>query len=92
MTLLTWLLLATTGVGPRLAIIWAIGALIVLGQFNHVIISAAEIFMAMFLGASITVSDWLLQNFLPALLGNILGGTVFVTLLFYVQAQFDHRE
>ncbi len=92
MTMLTWLLLAVQGIGPRLMIIWAIGTLIVLGQFNHVIISAVEIFMAMFLGAHITVSDWLLGNFLPALVGNVIGGVVFVTLLFYVQAQFAERE
>ncbi len=62
--------------------------LIVLGRFNHVVISAAEIFMAMFLGASITVFQWLVRNFLPALLGNIIGGVIFVTLLFYIQAQY----
>jgi formate/nitrite transporter FocA (FNT family) len=90
MTLLTWLLLAARGLGPRLAIIWTVGALIVLGQFNHVILSAAEIFAGMFLGAEITVGDWFARNFLPALLGNVAGGVLFVTLLFYVQAQL-HR-
>lgn len=90
MTLLTWLLLAARGLGPRLAIIWAVAALIVLGQFNHAIISAAEIFIAMLLGARIGVADWLTRNLLPALLGNVVGGVLFVTLLFYVQAQL-HR-
>ena len=90
MTLLTWLLLAARGLGPRLVIIWAVATLIVLGQFNHVILSAAEIFIGILLGAEITVTTWALRNFLPALLGNVLGGVVFVTLLFYVQAQFHH--
>lgn len=62
--------------------------MIVLGQFNHVIISAAEIFIAMFLGADISVSDWLARNFLPALVGNIFGGLVFETLLQYVQSRY----
>lgn len=92
MTLLTWLLLAARGLGPRLAIIWAVATLIVLGQFNHVIISATEIFMAIFMGGAITVADWAVRNFLPALLGNVVGGVLFVTLLFYVQAQFHHGE
>lgn len=91
MTLLTWLLLAATGLGPRLAIIWAIGALIVLGGFNHVVISANEIFMAIFLGAPITVGDWFLHNFLPALTGNVVGGVIFVTLLSYIQAQSQEQ-
>ncbi len=92
MTMLTWLLLAVQGLGPRVMIIWVIGTLIILGQFNHVIISAAEIYMAMLLGAPITVGDWFLKNFLPALTGNIIGGVVFVTLLFYVQAQFQDAD
>lgn len=92
MTLLTWLLLAAQGSGPRLAIIWAMGSLIILGQFNHTIISAAEIFMALLLGAPITIGDWLLRNFLPALVGNIIGGVVFVTFLTYLQARFDQQQ
>ncbi|HEV2066274.1 MAG TPA: formate/nitrite transporter family protein, partial [Thermomicrobiales bacterium] len=92
MTTLTWLLVAAVGFGPRIAMIWAIGALIVLGQFNHVIISAAEIFIAMFLGADITVGDWATRNFLPALTGNLIGGLVFETLLQYVQSRFHEPD
>ncbi len=87
MTMLTWLLVAAVGFGPRLAIIWTMAALIVLAQFNHVVISAVEIFMAMFFGAPITFGLWLTRNFFPALAGNVLGGVVFVTLLTRVQAQ-----
>ncbi len=91
MTLLTWLLIAVDGIGPRLMIIWSMATLIVLGNFNHVVISAAEIFMGMLLGARISLGNWLLGNFVPALLGNVIGGVVFVTLLFYVQAQYHHE-
>lgn len=87
MTMLTWLLVAAKGFGPRLFIIWAMGALIILGQFNHVVISAAESFMALFLGAPFGVWDWFSRNLIPALLGNVVGGVIFVTLLHYVQAQ-----
>ncbi len=92
MTTLTWLLVAAVGFGPRMAMIWVIGTLIVLGQFNHVIISAAEIFIAMLLGANITVGDWMTRNFLPALTGNIIGGLVFETLLQYVQSRFHEPD
>jgi formate/nitrite transporter FocA (FNT family) len=92
MTTLTWLLVAAVGFGPRIAVIWAIGSLIVLGQFNHVIISAAEIFIAMFLGADITFGDWVTRNFLPALGGNIFGGLVFETMLQYIQSRYHDPE
>lgn len=88
MTMLTWLLIAAEGFGPRLFIIWAMGTLIILGQFNHVIISAAESFTAMLVGAPFGPSEWLLHNFLPALVGNVFGGVVFVTMLQFVQAQY----
>lgn len=93
MTTLTWLLVsAEGGLGPRIAVIWAMASLIVLGEFNHVIISAAEIFMAMLLGADITLGDWAIANFLPALVGNIIGGLVFETLLQTVQARYHEPD
>lgn len=91
MTLLTWLLIAAQGLGPRLVIIWMVATVIVLGGFNHVVISASEIFMAMMLGAPISLGDWFAANFLPALVGNVIGGVVFVTLLHYVQAHTQQR-
>jgi formate/nitrite transporter FocA (FNT family) len=86
MTILTWLLLAARGQGARLFIIWIVGFLIAAGHFNHVVISAAEVFIALALGAPIRLATWAVHNFLPALLGNLVGGVVFVTLLGYVQA------
>lgn len=93
MTTLTWLLVAAEGgLGPRIAVIWAIATLIVLGQFNHVIISSAEIFMAMMLGAPIGATTWLTANFVPALAGNVVGGLVFETMLQTVQARYQEPE
>jgi formate/nitrite transporter FocA (FNT family) len=92
MTVLTWLLVAAPGFGARIVVIWGIAFLIVLGQFNHVIISAAEIFMAMLLGAPIGIGLWFTANFLPSLIGNLVGGLVFETLLQYVQAQYAEPD
>lgn len=91
-TILTWLIVAAESLGPRLVIIWAIGFLIIAGHFNHVVISAAEIFMAIGLNAPITLETWLLDNFTPALLGNLVGGIVFVTLLGVLQARILERS
>lgn len=44
---------------PRLFIIWEMGALIILGQFDHVVISAAEAFTALFRGGRLRLRDWL---------------------------------
>ncbi|HET7034920.1 MAG TPA: formate/nitrite transporter family protein [Thermomicrobiaceae bacterium] len=87
MTIMTWLILAADGFAARLVIIWMTGFLIVAGHFNHVVISMPEIFTAMFLGAPISIPQWLGRNFGPALLGNLIGGVVFVTLLGYAQAR-----
>lgn len=92
MTVLTWLLIAGEGMGARLFMIWMIGTLIVLGQFNHVIISGAEIFMAILVGASITPGEWFSRNFIPALLGNMAGGLFFETMLQYVQSRYHEAD
>jgi formate/nitrite transporter FocA (FNT family) len=86
MTVLTWLLLAARGQSGRLFLVWWIGFLLVAGHFNHVVISACEVMMAFALGAPITVGQWAAGNFVPALLGNLVGGVVFVTVLGYAQA------
>ncbi|HVC29840.1 MAG TPA: formate/nitrite transporter family protein [Steroidobacteraceae bacterium] len=85
MTILTWLLLACETIGQRLAIIWMTGALIIVGDFNHSVISAAESFIAINLGAQLTYGQWFLHNLIPAVLGNMVGGVLFVTALFYLQ-------
>lgn len=92
MTILTWLLLAADGIGPRLVVIWLIGTLIILGEFAHVIISGTEIFMAGFMNPEIVVTDWVRGSFWPMLAGNVVGGVIFVTLLYYVQAQYEHHS
>ncbi len=85
-TLMTWLLLTTDNTLSKISIIWCIGFMIMLNKFNHVIVNAAEILMAIFSGnANITYSIWLQNNFVPTILGNIIGGLVFVTLLEYIK-------
>lgn len=92
MTVLTWLILAADTIGARMVIIWIVGFLIVAGHFNHVVISAAEIFMAIWLHAPISWPTWLENNFVPALIGNLVGGVIFVTLLGWVQAHSLERD
>lgn len=87
MTILTWLLLACSSVGERLAVIWMIATLIVLGRFNHAVISACEVFMAWSVGLTPDVPRFVFGELAPAVLGNLVGGLVFVTALHYLQAR-----
>ena len=89
MTILTWLMLAVEDRGAQLVVVWLIGTMIVLGEFTHVIISGAEILIAVFLGAPVSITGWLGGTFGPILAGNVLGGVLFVTMLHYVQAIYD---
>jgi formate/nitrite transporter FocA (FNT family) len=69
-----------------MALIWCVGFLIMLNSFNHVVVNGAEILMAMLTGNElVTVDRWLARSFLPTLLGNMIGGLVFVTLLEYLK-------
>ena len=87
MTILTWLLLACDSVGSRLAVIWMIASLLVLGRFNHAVISACEVFIAWGVGLPPQWGRFLLGELAPAVLGNLTGGVVFVTALHYLQAR-----
>lgn len=85
-TLMTWLLLSARDVISRIALIWCVGFMINMNKFNHVIVNSSEVLLAMFTGnESITYSAWIYNNFIPTLLGNMLGGLVFVTLLEYIK-------
>lgn len=92
MTILTWLLLAADGLGPKMVLIWLIGTLIILSESTHIIISGAEVFMAALLGSDVTIGAWFGGSFAPILLGNLVGGVVFVTVLQYVEAQYATRS
>lgn len=86
MTLLTWLVMAVRSGTARVLVIWAVGYLLAASHFNHVIVSASEIFMGMGVGADITIAAWAQQSLFPAVVGNLVGGVVLVTLLTYAQA------
>ncbi len=92
MTLLTWLLLSVKDFGARIAVIFLIGFVIELHHFNHVVVSAGQIFMGMFSGAEARPRDWLANNFVPAILGNMLGGVGLVTGLRALQVWTKKKQ
>jgi formate-nitrite transporter family protein len=85
-TLMTWLILSARDNISKIVVIWCVGFLIMMSQFNHVVVNTAEVLMAIFTGnVEITYGAWFGGNFLPTLIGNITGGLVFVTLLEYLK-------
>lgn len=92
-TLMTWLLLTTDNTLSKMAIIWCVGFMIMLNKFNHVIVNASEILMSIFAGnPHIGYGVWIQNNFVPTIIGNMIGGLVFVTLLEYIKVLYSQER
>jgi formate/nitrite transporter FocA (FNT family) len=86
MTLMTWFVEGAAGsTGVRIVMSWIVGALILLGTFNHVIVSTIEFVFGMRYGADVTIGD-LFSNLGIALAGNLAGGLLLVTFARSAQA------
>jgi formate-nitrite transporter family protein len=86
MTLMTWFVEgAAESMGVRILMSWIVGALIVLGTFNHAIVSTIEIVFGMRYGADVGIGD-LFSNLALAVGGNLVGGLLLVTFARTAQA------
>jgi formate-nitrite transporter family protein len=86
MTLMTWFVEgAAESMGVRILMSWIIGALIVLGTFNHAIVSTIEIVFGMRYGADVSIGD-LFVNLGLSVGGNLVGGLLLVTFARTAQA------
>jgi formate-nitrite transporter family protein len=82
--LMVWLMPAAAS--ARFLVIVAVTSLIAIAQFSHVIAGSAEAAFAAFHGA-IGWNDYWFGFLIPALLGNSIGGVVFVALLNHAQVK-----
>ena len=64
---------------------WIVGALIVLGTFNHAIVSTIELIFGMRYGGDISYGQ-LFANLGLSVAGNLVGGLLLVTFVRTVQA------
>ena len=86
MTVMTWFVEGSaTSMGVRIVMAWIVGAVMVLGSFNHAIVSQIEIIFGMRYGADIGLGDFFV-NLGLSVGGNLAGGLAFVTFTRAVQA------
>jgi formate-nitrite transporter family protein len=86
MTLMTWFVEgAAASMGVRIIMSWIVGALIVLGTFNHAVVSTIEIVFGMRYGADVGIAD-LFASLGLAVGGNVVGGLLLVTFARSAQA------
>lgn len=90
--LIGWLIQSTKGSAVHFVVIYVASYLLVALTLYHSIIGSIEVLMGMFAGADITWSTWLGSFLLPALIGNTIGGVVFVAALKGVQATVQERQ
>ncbi len=84
-TLMTWVETSADSSVGRIFTAWTLGALLVLGPVNHVVVVSIEMFGAMIIGAPFGLADWL--GFATwVTIGNIVGGVLLVTPLRTIQA------
>jgi formate/nitrite transporter FocA (FNT family) len=89
MTLWTWLGIAVrTDIG-RVVVALVIGFTIAAPSMNHVIVGTGEMMYGVLGGASHATWGDVGINFLLALAGNLVGGTLFVTLTRFLQARTE---
>ena len=84
-TLMTWLLIASSGTFARIVIIWIVGFLIFLNSFSHIVVASSDILIAINTGSHISYLPWLYRYVPLTIIGNMIGGLFFVTILQYLQ-------
>jgi formate/nitrite transporter FocA (FNT family) len=92
MTLMTWFVEgAAMSLGVRIVMAWIVGAVIVLGGFNHAIVSTIELLYGLRLGGHVAYHQ-LFSNLGLAVGGNLVGGLLLVTFVRAVQAVGGSRD
>lgn len=72
--------------GSKFWVIFSITYVVALGEFAHVVAGSAEVFIAVLTG-HVSLIYGLTGAILPALLGNIVGGTALFSLIAYAQVR-----
>ncbi len=84
-SLLSFLLVAVDRPGGRMAVAYAVGFLLALGPFDHVVVTALHVFFGVVHGAAIGVGT-VLAMLVVVTAGNLVGGLGLVTFTHVAQA------
>jgi formate/nitrite transporter FocA (FNT family) len=90
-TAMTWFVEGQEAVLVRLVVAWIVGGIIVLGQFDHVIVDTIELIFGYRYGAHFNWA-FIVGNFFLAAAGNMLGGIGLVTLNRFTQGRSGGSE
>lgn len=85
MGLLSWLVAATRDTISQLVVVWLIATVIGFLHLPHVVAGSVEVLAGVFAGQGVTASDYG-RFLLWTTLGNLLGGSFFVSLIKYGHA------
>ncbi|MDQ4126041.1 MAG: formate/nitrite transporter family protein [Actinomycetota bacterium] len=85
-TLLSWLVLSVGSAFGRFTVAWAVGSLLALGPFNHVVVSVLQLFFGLRYDAQYGYGA-VFEVFAIGTAGNLIGGVLFVTLVRAGQAR-----
>jgi formate/nitrite transporter FocA (FNT family)/rubrerythrin len=90
-TTMTWLVLATKSDMTKLMAIWSCIFVMAIGSFTHVVVSTSEALLGVVYGAKVTFGQWFVRLFVPASIGNLLGGMFLIALLHYLQVLHSRK-
>lgn len=83
-----WFQTAAKSAGGKILAIWFPIMLFVLCGFEHSVANMLYVPLGMLLGAEVTMGRFLLMNLLPVTIGNIMGGAVVISGMYY----FAYKE
>jgi formate/nitrite transporter FocA (FNT family) len=87
-TAMTWFVEGQDSIGVRVAVAWIVGAIILLGSFNHVIVDTIELTFGYRYGAHFNWA-FIVGNFGLSAAGNMLGGIGLITLNRFAQGRAE---
>ncbi len=86
LTLLTYMLAAVDSATSKILLAYAVGFLLALGPFDHVVVSGLHLLLGVWLGADVGYGD-VVDNFGLATTGNLLGGLFLMTFTHTAQVK-----
>lgn len=91
LTLLSYLLNATSSAGSRIVLAYMVGFFLALGPFDHVVVSGLHLLFGLWVGGEVGYDD-AARNIALATPGNLVGGLLLVTLTHAVQVNASRNH